>query len=328
MAGGITTPELVSAVCNAGGVGSFGFAYSDPERIAKDLIAARRLTAGPINANFFLFESVQPPDASTIEMALQELKNFPSEQSFKLPVPKAPYFHELEQQLEAVWANPPEILTFHFGIPSNAFIQFAHDRDISVGITATNVEEGLAIEHAGADFVVAQGVEAGGHRGTFNGSTRDEELPTYALVNGLISNTHLPVVATGGIMTGQHVRAALELGAVAVQMGTAFLCSDEAGNSAAYRKILLGKDPRNTRFTTGFSGRRARGIENLFTQYMEGKQTLPFPLQNTLTSAMRREAINNGDLELQSLWAGTGYTECRAGKVSDIMLGLREQISF
>lgn len=327
MAGGITTPALVSAVCNAGGVGSFGFAYSDPERIAKDLTAARRLTAGPINANFFLFESVQIPGALAIEMAIQELKKFPSEQPFELSVPQAPFFPELEQQLESVWANPPEILTFHFGTPSNALIQFAHDRGISVGITATNLEEGLAIENAGADFIVAQGIEAGGHRGTFNCSTRDKELPLHALIEDLICNTNLPVVAAGGIMTGQDIKVALDFGAVAVQMGTAFLCCDEAATPASHRKMLLGKDLRKTLFTSGFSGRRARGVENRFTQYMEGKQTLPFPLQNTLTSAMRKNAISNADVELQSLWAGTRYTECRAGTVLDIMLGLQEQIN-
>ena len=327
MAGGLNTPLLASAVCNAGGVGSFGFAYTSAEKISQDLLDTKVLTAGPVNANFFIFQPVEMPSKQVIVDAVAALSGFSLDDDYTLTIPAPPFFPDITQQLEAIWALPPAILTFHFGIPSPAIIQAAHSRNISVGITATNVEEALAIVKSGADFIVAQGIEAGGHRGTFNAVGEDSELPTEQLVRDLVKATPLPVVAAGGIMSGQDINRVLDLGAVAAQMGTGFLCCDEAGTPPSYRAMLLSDEARSAQFTRGFSGRRAQGISNRFMAFMDNKPTLPFPIQNTLTGPIRKIAARSGNAEFQSLWAGRSYAKTRSMPVKRLIQVLREEMN-
>ena len=319
MAGGLNTPQLASAVCNAGGAGSFGFAYSTAEKIAQDLLATKALTSGPVNANLFIFQPVQMPSADVVDKAVAALSGFFIQGGYELSIPSAPFFPNLENQLEAIWSEPPAMLTFHFGIPPKGIIEAAHAKGISVGITATSVDEGLAIVRSGADFIVAQGIEAGGHRGTFNAHGDDSELPIEPLVHQLVNQTNCPVVAAGGIMTGQDINRALALGAVAAQMGTGFLCCDEAATPPTYRKMLLNDALKPTQFTRGFSGRWARGISNEFIERMDGRPTLPFPIQNTLTAVIRQAAANSDDSGYQSLWAGRHYAKIRSMSVQALM---------
>ena len=327
MAGGLNTPLLASEVCKAGGVGSFGFAYSGAAQIAQDLAETKALTSGPVNANFFIFQPVKMPSKQIIADALTALSGFSLDDDCTLSVPTEPFFPDITQQLKSIWAEPPAMLTFHFGLPPQDIIQAAHSRNISVGVTATNVEEGLAIVKSGADFIVAQGIEAGGHRGTFSAHGDDREVPVSHLVQDLVKATPLPIVAAGGIMSGQDINKVLTLGAVAAQMGTAFLCCDEAGTPPSYRAMLLSDDPRPTQFTRGFSGRRAQGISNRFMTDMERKATLPFPIQNTLTGPVRQAAAKSNDVEFQSLWAGNGYAKTRAMSVAELMQALQDEMS-
>lgn len=327
MAGGLNTPLLASAVCNAGGVGSFGFAYTDAEKVAQDLAQTKALTSGPVNANFFIFQPVEIPSKQTIIDAVAALSGFSLEGGYSLAIPTQPFFPDIILQLEAVWAEQPAILTFHFGIPSEEIIQAAHAREISVGVTATNVTEARAIVKAGADFIVAQGIEAGGHRGTFSPDGYDSELPLEQLLRELVAEASIPIVASGGLMTGLDINRALNLGAVAVQMGTGFLCCDESSTPSSYREILLSDALRPTQFTRGFSGRRAQGISNHFMVAMEHKPTLPFPIQNTLTGTVRKAAAKSNDVEFQSLWAGKGYAKSRAMSVAELMQTLQKEMS-
>lgn len=326
MAGGLNTPLLASGVSNAGGVGSFGFAYTSAEKIAQDLSETKALTSGPVNANFFVFQPVELPSEQAVADAVAVLARFSTQSGYNLKVPSAPFFPDIDHQLQAIWAQQPAILTFHFGIPSQEIIHAAHSRNISVGITATNVEEARAIVAAGADFIVAQGIEAGGHRGTFSPEGNDSELPLDLLLHDLIKAIPLPIVAAGGLMTGEDISRVLDLGAVAAQMGTGFLCCNEAGTPASYREILLSETLRSTQFTRGFSGRRAQGLSNRFMAVMEQKPTLPFPIQNTLTGPIRQEAVRSNDVELQSLWAGHGYAKTRAMSVAGLMRTLKEEL--
>lgn len=174
MNGGINNPAFAAAVIKHGAVGGFGFTYHTPELIAKDIRETRKLVQGPINANFFVFDTVETPSDSDISRAKQELQNRvgPLEDTdFKIPV--APYTPNLDVQMTAIWAEKPEILTFHFDIPKREYIAEAQRLGICVGITATSVEEAHLIQESGADFIVAQGVEAGGHRGMFNAAWRN-----------------------------------------------------------------------------------------------------------------------------------------------------------
>jgi len=319
MAGGTSTPALVAAVTQAGGLGSFGFAYSTPQKISDDLAAAKRLTAGPVNANFFVFHEVPMPSVELQQQAIAALKKMPEAQDLRLACPQPPFFPDLNAQLEPVWLHRPAVLTFHFGLPAPEVLAHARILGITVGVTATCLAEAQAIEAAGADFVVAQGIEAGGHRGTFYPDTLDDDLLTLALVRQLSTSLGIPVVAAGGLMSGGDVALAMAAGAHAAQLGTAFLCCDESGASPAHKHFLLTKPTRGTQYTHGFSGRRAQGLRNQFIDAMHGQPHLPFPLQNSLTSSLRQHAVQHNDGEHQSLWAGRAYAQARPMTATELM---------
>ena len=335
MAGGVCTPELVAAVANAGGLGSFGFAYSSPQKIAADLLAARSLmqsadSVGAINANFFIFKPVELPNTQTQQAALSALQNLPfANAAFDTPptMPSAPFYPDLHEQIAPVWQHKPEVLTFHFGIPDASIVEHAHALGIAVGMTATCVTEAMAIEKAGADFIVSQGIEAGGHRGIFDVQAVDQQLSTMVLTRQLVRQCSLPVVAAGAIMDGADVRAALDAGAAAAQLGTAFLCCDESGASTAHKDFVLNQGQRGSIITRGFSGRPARGIRNAFIDHMQDQTVLPFPIQNTITGSMRQWAAKTNNGEYQSLWAGTEYHRSRAMPAADLMSTLATEMN-
>jgi len=328
MAGGINNPRLASVVSNAGGVGSFGFSYSTPQKISEDLAATKALTDGPINANFFVFSSVDLPAQAIQEHAVEALKNLPIDGEYALAMPQAPFYPDLEEQLEPVWEHCPKILTFHFGVPSLGIIERAHSLGIAVGITATSLKEAKAVEKAGADFIVAQGIEAGGHRGIFHPDEADEKLTANELTKLLVKGCSIPIVAAGAIMDGADIANTLKSGAVAAQLGTAFLCCEESGASHAHKEYLLKHQTRGSVFTTGFSGRPARGIANDFIRLMAGKIVLPFPIQNSLTASLRQLAGKANDGEYQSLWAGQDYARTRKLSAKNLMLALKHELSI
>jgi nitronate monooxygenase len=326
MAGGINNPKLASVIANAGGVGSFGFAYSTPQKISEDLVATRALTKGPINANFFIFSAIDLPAQPIQTQALEALRNLPIDGDYSVTIPQAPFYPNVEEQLNPVWEHCPEILTFHFGIPPLRVIEKAHSLGISVGITATSVDEAMAIEKAGADFVVAQGIEAGGHRGIFDPSATDEKLTAIELTEKFVKCCSVPIVCAGAIMDGADIANALKAGAVAAQLGTAFLCCEESGASPAHKEYLLKKHDRSSVFTKVFSGRPARGIQNEFIRLMDGQSILPFPMQNTMTASLRQLATKANNGEYQSLWAGQDYARTRNLSAKELMLALKQEL--
>jgi nitronate monooxygenase len=190
------------------------------------------------------------------------------------------------------------------------------------------VEEALALERAGVDAVVVQGSEAGGHRGTFSGDFQAGMVGLVALVPQVADAVRVPVIASGGIMDGRGIAAALALGAAAVQMGTAFLTCDEAGVPEAYKRAILGAREHETRLTRAFSGRPARGIVNRFMTEVErpdadlDRAVLPFPLQNALTRPLRTAAARAGRAELLSLWAGQGLRLARRQPAAELVARL------
>jgi nitronate monooxygenase len=325
MAGGVSTPALAGAVAAAGGVGSLGFAYSAADRIADELRRARTLASGGVlNANFFIFKDLASEafDASAFEAARAALERV-CEASGLAPgairLPEPPWFPDLSAQLEPVWDLRPQWLSFHFGVPPAWVIERAHELGITVLVTATSLGEARLIAASGSDVIVAQGAEAGGHRGVFDPAADDRASTTRDLLRILRGQVDLPVIAAGGLMDARDMAAMLAEGAAGVQMGTAFLRSPESGASAAHKWLCQEGGERGTEVTVGFSGRPARGIRNRFIEQIQGCPVLPFPLQNTMTAALRQAAVRADDPEHQSLWAGTGYAQAQAVGAGDLV---------
>jgi nitronate monooxygenase len=240
-------------------------------------------------------------------------------------IPKSPYIPDLQSMLEPIWVHRPEVLTFHFGLPPQQVIEKAHSLGVTVGVTATSLEEALVIQSADVDFIVAQGIEAGGHRGIFDPQGVDQQLTLKDLVQELDQHLQIPIVAAGGIMNGGDIHGIIQAGASAAQMGTAFLVATEAGTSPAHRRFVLTKHELGTAFTRAFSGRPAQGVKNQYMSLMEGKTYLPFPVQNNMTAPMRQWAAQQDQGDYQNLWAGTAYAKARAMSVAELMTVLSNE---
>ncbi len=305
MAGGGDTPALVAAVCEAGGMGFIGAAYLTPDAITEAAAAVRARTDRPFGINLFAPQPA-PDRPDDLDPMLEPVAPFYAE--LGLPPPSLPdtVGDSFARNLPAALESGAAALSFTFGtLPADA-TRTIKAKGMAVIGTATTVAEAQALEQTGVDAIVAQGSEAGGHRGTFPG---DEPgmVGTMALVPLIADAVGLPVIASGGIMDGRGIAAALALGADAVQMGTAFLTCDEAGVSDAYKDTILAAREDESRLTRAFSGRAARGIVNRFMTAVDtAGAILPFPLQNALTRPMRAAAGKAGKTDYLSLWAGQG----------------------
>jgi nitronate monooxygenase len=315
MAGGATTPELVAAVSNAGGIGSLAAALLPPQSIAEQVAKIRALTPRPFMVNLFVLQTPQP-SADEVAQGQALLKPVWEPLGWTSLAMPAKWCEDFDAQFDALIEARPAIASFTFGILTRTQVERLHAAGIFVVGTATNVAEARAWEAVGADAVCAQGIEAGAHRGTFIGA-QDEAPGTMVLVPMVVDAVRLPVIAAGGIMDGRGVAAALALGAQAVQMGTAFLVTDESGIHPAYKERLLeaGSAPAKavTRLTRAFSGRYARGLVNRFMDSMQAveKHVPAYPVQNALTGAIRAQAGKINETELMSLWAGQGVAMAR-----------------
>jgi nitronate monooxygenase len=327
MGGGPSTPELAAAVSNAGGLGSLAAAYSTPEQIEKDIARIRQLTKRPFAVNLFSPQA-QLPLGNGNRAVIDFLRPYHERLGLKAPeLPQKP-IENFDEQLDAVSKAAPPIVSFTFGLlPAHATQRLKAQGTYLIG-TATTVEEARALEQSGVDAVIAQGSEAGAHRGTFAVPAEEALVGTVALVPQVVDAVRIPVLASGGIMDGRGIVAALALGGSAVQMGTAFLSCKEAGTSAAYRKALLTAREDQTTLTRAFSGRMARGLRNEFIERWNASALthLPYPWQNALTQPMRRAASAAKLPDMLSLWAGQGVPMLRETTAEQLMLNLKEEI--
>lgn len=321
MAGGATTPELVAAVSNAGGLGFIGAAYLTPQALRDAIAAVRARTDGPFGVNLFAGGYEEAERSVDPQPMLAVIARHHA--ALGLPEPVAPALapDPFPAQLEVVIETGVPVFSVTFGLPEVADIERLHARGALVLGTATTVEEARRLAAAGVDGVIAQGSEAGAHRGTFAAPFEMAMTGTLALVPQIVDAVGgLPVIAAGGIMDGRGIVAAEALGAAAVQMGTAFLTSDEAGIPDAYKDRLRHASEDSTKLTRAFSGRPARGVVNAFMR--EAEETgaiLPYPLQNDLTRPMRAAAGKAGDTERLSLWAGQGVRLARRLPAADLV---------
>lgn len=320
MAGGPSSPELVAAVSNAGGLGSLAGSLLSPAVLRDQVAIIRCLTEQPFLLNFFVQEIPDPSPESVAE-AVELLR--PAYESIgleSLPMP-ARWCEDFHAQFEAMIELRPAAASFTFGILTPVQVERLHDAGIFVIGTVTTVDEAIAWETVGADAVIASGIESGGHRGTFLGPQEEADLPARKLWPLVANAVKIPVIAAGAIMTGVDINEALSLGAKAVQMGSAFILCDESGIHPAYRDALLNVRDAPTRLTRAFSGRYARGVVNRFMEQMHDvEQRLPpYPVQNALTGAIRSAAAAKGDTGLMSLWAGTDIRRARPMPVAQLM---------
>jgi nitronate monooxygenase len=311
MSGGPSTPELVAAVSGAGGLGFLGEGYAAPDRIRSDIRAVKATTEEPFGVNLFVPEPFVI-EGSQIESAIALLA--PYREELGLPRQEAPtsFAQSFDDQIAAVLEEGVPVFSVTFGTLDSALVERFRREGTLVGVTATTPSEAQACAATGVDFIVAQGSEAGGHRGSFLGAGGDDLIGMGSLVPQVVDVTGLPVVAAGGIVDGRGVRAALDLGACAAQLGTAFLLCPEAGTSDPYRQALRTARSEDTIITSAFSGRRARGIVNRFALDLLREEDLPpYPIMNALTRDLRQAAADQGDASLLSLWAGQSVGRIR-----------------
>lgn len=327
MAGGFSTPQLAAAVSNAGALGSLAGGYLKPEQILEDFRSARALTDKPLNINIFAggYEPTPVPDSGPMLAILGEIH---ADLGLPEPVLPAAQPDPFPSQFEAVLEARPDVFSFTFGVPTDEAILRAKHRGITVIGTATTVEEAQALEAAGVSAVVAQGAEAGAHRGTFLKSFESSMVPTIELVTAICRAVSIPVIASGGLMDGHDIAKARAAGATAVQLGTIFLPCPEAGTSEPHRRALLSAREDTTVITRAFSGRAARGLRNAFIEKLEGKEDsiLPFPVQNSLTRPMRTAAAKAGNPDFLSLWAGRGVARSHALPAAELIKQLAAEL--
>jgi nitronate monooxygenase len=323
MGGGPSTPELVAAVSNAGGLGSLAAAYLTPDQITDAIRRIRALTSQPFSVNLFSGGWNMNPavDAAPMLDLLNEIHEKLGIPPLTAPVPAADPF---PAQFEAVLAAWPPIFSFTFGIPDRDAMDRLKSHRITILGTATTVAEAVQLEQAGVDAIVAQGAEAGAHRGTFLDSFEASMVPTLELVRATAAAVKLPVIATGGLMDGPDIVAALKAGASAASLGTAFLACPESGASEVYKRAILSAKSDTTVVTRAFSGRPARGLKNTFIAGLDARKDLilPYPLQNALTRPMRTAAGQQGVADYLSLWAGQGVARACSMPAGDLVASL------
>jgi nitronate monooxygenase len=320
MAGGPSTPQLAAAGTNAGGLGFAAAGYLTAEAFAERLAAARSLTSGPIGANLF----VPQPSAGTaedIELYAKALGPDAQRYEAQLGEPRWDDDH-WAAKIEVLLDVRPEVASFTFGVPSAEECRRLRVAGITVVGTVTTLAEAQTAVARGVDAVAAQGPSAGGHRGTFDPGAQPATQPLDELLAEVQTAVDVPVVAAGGLMTADDVARVLAAGAVAGQLGTAFLLSAESGSSPVHRAAL--QDPRFTEtvVTRAFSGRYARGLRNRFIDEHEAEAPFGYPEIHWLTSPLRAASVRAGDPQAVNVWAGTGFRDAKAATVADIMAEL------
>jgi nitronate monooxygenase len=321
MAGGPTTADLVAAVSNAGGLGSLGAAYLAPDVLDETIRAIRAKTDRPFAVNLFAGgyeEAHRPVDPAPM---LELMAAIHAE--LGLPAPPAPPLvpDPYDGQLEVILDSRPAVFSFTFGMPPAGDLVRLRAAGITVVGTATTVDEARRLAAAGVDAIVAQGGEAGGHRGTFAARFEDALIPLRELTASIVDAVDTPVIAAGALMDAADVVGVLALGAQGAALGTAFLATPESGASAAQKAAILATDGDPTLVTRAFSGRPARAMANEFTHRIHGRDDilLPYPQQNTLTRPMRTAAARAGDPRWLSMYAGTGVARARAIPAADLV---------
>ena len=308
---GTSSPAMAAAVSNSGGLGSLGVGAMTATKAREAIHAFRQSSKGPLNINVF---SHQPARADEAKQAAWLARLAPEFERFGAKAPSSigeiyTSFLVDDDMLAMLITERPAVVSFHFGVPTPAQIEALHGAGIYLMGTATNLDEANAFEAAGIDAIVAQGYEAGGHRGMFDPDADDDRLGTFALTRLLVKNMRVPVIAAGGIMDGAGIAAALTLGAAAAQLGTAFVVTDESLADAGYRNAMASDAARHTVMTRAVSGRPARSLASLFTRLgseVSDPQVPDYPIAYDAGKALNAAGRAKGEAGYGAHWAGQG----------------------
>ncbi|MEU1933598.1 nitronate monooxygenase [Streptomyces coeruleorubidus] len=325
MAGGVSVPKLAAAVCEAGGLGFLAAGYKTADGMYEEIKQLRSLTGRPFGVNLFMPQP-EYADPAAIDVYAHQLSGEASWYEAELGDPDSGRDDGYETKLAVLRDNPVPVVSFHFGTPSREVVDALHRVGTFVLVTATTPDEARAVERAGADAVIAQGVEAGGHQGTHRDipETDGSGIGLLSLVAQIRETVSLPIIAAGGIMRGGQIAAVLAAGASAAQLGTAFLATAESGANALHKQALTNPLFVRTELTRAFSGRPARGLVNRFLREHGPYAPAAYPEIHHLTSPLRKAAAKAGDAQGMALWAGQGHWMARelpAGQLVEVLAG-------
>lgn len=317
---GVTSPEMVAAISNSGGLGSLPVGGLSPEKTLELIQKTKALTSNPFAVNLFAHH-ISAVDHNQANNMLDFLEQLGKDNgvSFERPDPSSFRFYSYKEQIDILINENIPIVSFTFGVLADDIIdRLKQNGTILIG-TVTCVEEALILKQKNIDAITAQGIEAGGHRGSFiKGSLPN--VGVMALVPQIVAKTGLPVLASGAINDGKTISAAFALGASAVQIGTAFIASNESLAIPSYKKAVTDYSDTDTMLTRSFSGRWARGIKNTFMKEMEKSGPLipDYPIQNSLTGAFRTSAQKNDNNQMTNMWAGQSAPKIKRNTSAEI----------
>lgn len=319
MAGGPSTPKLVAAVTNAGGMGFLAGGYKSPQQLADQITTTRGLTSGAIGVNLFVVapNGVRKED---LEAYRQELKYYADRYGVEVGAPRWDD-DDWSGKLEVVRDLRPEVVSFTFDCPEAAVLHELNQLGICTAVSVTSEAEARLAAGRGARILIVQGPDAGGHRATFDPAAEPGSEPLPELVHAIRRSVDLPLIAGGGISTREQGRMVLTAGATAVQIGTALLLAEEAGTNQAHRSALQDPAFTETKVTRAFTGRPARGLRNRFMDDHD-RSGHAYPQIHYMTAPLRAAAAANNDLQGLHLWAGTGYRSIRTGPAAGIIADL------
>jgi nitronate monooxygenase len=329
---GVATPAMAAAVSNAGALGSIGVGATNAAGAREMIAAMRQRSPRSLNVNVFCHRPAKADaavEAAWIERLLPEFTRFGATPPNALTEIYKTFLDD-DEMLAVLLAERPKAVSFHLGIPAPDRIQALRRAGIVLLGSATSVREARLLEAAGVEIVVAQGYEAGGHRGVFNPDATDDRLTTLALTRLLVREVRVPVIAAGGIMDGAGIAAALRLGASAAQLGTAFVACPESQADAAYRAALMSDAANHTVMTRAISGRPARCLSNRFTALGDGVPAghIPaYPIAYDAGKALHAAGKAAGDAGFGAQWAGQGAPLARAMPAADLVATLVSEMA-
>ncbi|MFF5402419.1 nitronate monooxygenase [Streptomyces misionensis] len=323
MAGGVSVPELAAAVSGAGGLGFLAAGYKTADGMYQEIKRLRGLTDRPFGVNVFMPQP-EHAESGAVEVYAHQLAGEAAWYETELGDPDGGRDDGYDAKLAVLLDDPVPAVSFHFGVPSPEALERLRRAGTVTLVTATTAEEALAVERAGADAVIAQGVEAGGHQGTHRDIEENDGtgIGLLSLVAQIREAVGIPVVAAGGIMRGSQIAAVLAAGASAAQLGTAFLATPESGAPAVHKEALTNPLFARTELTRAFSGRPARGLVNRFLREHGPYAPAAYPEVHHLTSPLRKAAAKAGDAQGMALWAGQGHRLARdlpAGRLVEVL---------